>query len=646
MKHTKKKHSNNLWHRLLEHYHHDHVTEQRTTPPPLTPKQEKILQSFTNTISSSFDKGWKRRHLVSFLQDANWDMNQALKDIEDIQEASYGLLTSPPTTTSLPLLGSENEQGTSCYLDALLFAMYIGLTSFDPMLLDQEEQLIHKKHHLQRTLRLFVNKLRSGQLVKKSTVAQVRRGLEQTGWYGQDPETHHWQQEDASELFLFLTSIFELPYLPFQLRLFHGANKDMDDDRIMTDRLLPLSLPTMEKDDDIIEPLRLETILLDHFYNSVVTGVKRNVNMENERRQCLDTQEYLSTSWGSSSTNGTSDSTDKCLTIVTTNTTTPTLMDDKGKDKKNMDTFGNDPKTPIQQQQQQQQREVDAWQAMELLPFYSSSNELGDMIDDGQQHYFSPDTHLVLPIVLKRYKLNHHQQNGNYYVKDERPVQVPDTIPFLQFVNRNTDNAVCSQCNAEMDYLMVLKSVVCHQGSSPYSGHYVAYAKMYKTSATSPNIWMKLDDLDLDHRVQTDIKEETVLDQVSKNGYLFFYELNRLCDACFQQQQEKQQQEKINQNLLDHTESDMDQDDDDDDDDNDVDDTKQQQSKTQPISVEKAQLLAQEQQKIDGWYPDEVIPPVVTSTTGSHSTATISSTTTTSNTKQTKSSKTDKCLIM
>lgn len=323
-----------LWHRFLDHHHHHHSHHhghhrshsshhgQPQPPAPLTPKQEKILQTFADTVTTRFGESWKRRHLILFLQETDWNMAQSLADMEDIQEANYGLLAAPPLATvtntssrSPPtapkLLGCENDQGTSCYLDALLFAMYIGQTSFDPMLLGdpfapvfqvstpvsptatpqqekrhnyrhrhhrffsryQENQnrphrffstlrstsehqdyapsglkspalhidtnlddlkkdrdrsssltststattssvALQQKHHLQRTLRLFVNKLRNGKLVKTSTVAQVRRGLAQAGWYSQDPETHKWKQEDVSELFLFLTSIFDQPYLP------------------------------------------------------------------------------------------------------------------------------------------------------------------------------------------------------------------------------------------------------------------------------------------------------------------------------------------------------------------------------------------------------------------------------------------------
>lgn len=269
----------------------------------------------------------------------------------------------------------------------------------------------------------------------------------------------------------------------------------MDDDRIMTDRLLPLSLPTAQDR----QPIRLEAILVDHFYNSVVTGVKRNVDLPGGDDTQDQERSVLGTSWNSSSSRGSMGSTDKgIMEIITTEhtnrtTTTTTTNDttdhDKGKTKK--DTHGvypSDDDSLLQQQTTQKRvAEVDAWQAMELLPFYSSSNEQGDSVDDSnKQHYL--DTHLVLPIVLKRYKLD--PRGGGRYSKESRTVLVPEIIPFRQFVNQNSGNAVCSQCNAKMDYVLTLKSVVCHQGSTPHSGHYIAYAKLMSADSEH-DTWLK-----------------------------------------------------------------------------------------------------------------------------------------------------------
>ncbi|CAO3635229.1 unnamed protein product [Cunninghamella echinulata] len=736
------KNSNNLWHRFLDKYHQHHgqsnitvttTTTSESDTSSLNSKQEKELNTFTGMVYDTFgNKDWKQQQLIKCLKEAQWDSQQAILDMKDIQDAFYGLLSIPPiANSSLNLLGSENDQGTSCYLDALLFAMYIGFTCFDPMLIgdpfepcfslpaspidhnnhhsssssssssfqhkhdnrhhffkkyrknqhhhhkhhyrkptsttllndisspttsrrhrffttfkkpsvekEKQQQLEHeltlalplkdidteedfkpqqqditidnelsdieKKHHLQRTLRLFVNKLRKGRLVKSRTVYQVRLALTENGWYGPDQYSNTYQQEDVTELFLFLTSIFELPYLPFQLRLFHGANKDVDDDRIMTDRVLLLCLPSTTDQQQQQQQLndntiKLETILVDHFYNSVVTGVKRHVDMDNNEETTNSTDSLL-------------DNLDQNVTLkkIDQDTTKHTYNDDDNNDdddddsdgesidkieivlkeyKKNVkdsndtEKFTTSPGPPLKDCSNSNDSksssnnnnnsgnlilspprlitEVQAWQAMELLPFYSSSNEQGDMINYDQNAF--PDTHLILPIVLKRYHIN----NG-LYVKDQRTVQVPDTIPFHQFVNQNMESVICSQCHDSMDYSMSLKSVVCHYGSSPLSGHYIAYAKLANlpidqqqqqdpihTSSNNNNncdkerndtmgnygnikndessvTWMKLDDLNVKNRVEH-VESDQVFDQISKHGYLFFYELTRVCDHCIQE---------------------------------------------------------------------------------------------------------------
>jgi hypothetical protein len=68
------------------------------------------------------------------------------------------------------LLGAVNRNMTTCYLDALLFAMFARLDSFEAMLFDHFADEPRKK--LAACLRLWVNLLRTGRLI---TVELVRR---------------------------------------------------------------------------------------------------------------------------------------------------------------------------------------------------------------------------------------------------------------------------------------------------------------------------------------------------------------------------------------------------------------------------------------------------------------------------------------
>jgi hypothetical protein len=67
------------------------------------------------------------------------------------------------------MLGAINRNMVTCYLDALLFAMFARLDSFEAMLYDNFEDEPRQK--LAGVLRLWVNLLRSGQLVKVELVS-------------------------------------------------------------------------------------------------------------------------------------------------------------------------------------------------------------------------------------------------------------------------------------------------------------------------------------------------------------------------------------------------------------------------------------------------------------------------------------------
>lgn len=63
----------------------------------------------------------------------------------------------------IKLLGAENRNNVTCYLDALLFAMFIDLASFEAMLYNSYNDEPRKR--LATLIRLYVNMLRSGKLV-------------------------------------------------------------------------------------------------------------------------------------------------------------------------------------------------------------------------------------------------------------------------------------------------------------------------------------------------------------------------------------------------------------------------------------------------------------------------------------------------
>lgn len=69
------------------------------------------------------------------------------------------------------MVGAINRNMVTCYLDALLFAMFARLDSFEAMLYDNFDDEPRKK--LAATLRLWVNLLRTGRLIKVELVSSM-----------------------------------------------------------------------------------------------------------------------------------------------------------------------------------------------------------------------------------------------------------------------------------------------------------------------------------------------------------------------------------------------------------------------------------------------------------------------------------------
>lgn len=71
---------------------------------------------------------------------------------------------------SVQMLGAENRGGVTCYLDALLFSMFCKLDAFECML-RTEFPADDPKTKLVNLLRVWVNMLRSGQLINVDLVS-------------------------------------------------------------------------------------------------------------------------------------------------------------------------------------------------------------------------------------------------------------------------------------------------------------------------------------------------------------------------------------------------------------------------------------------------------------------------------------------
>ncbi|GJJ69086.1 hypothetical protein EMPS_01432 [Entomortierella parvispora] len=385
--------------------------ERQRSGNSLDPEQQVLLLR----VMSYFEHAGHRadeetaEYLLSSYQ---WDIDQTLLYSQDLVQAVEGTLL--PVQGEAFLSGAVNDQMTSCYIDALLFAMFARLSAFEGLLnvnLDAEsdsdsdvsgdateqkrdeerqENLLHT-HRLQTWLRMFVNQLRSGKLVQAHVVKELRQHLYSCGWHCPGPmdPPGSSRQEDSSELFMFLTEKLHLPYLPLEQRLLHGARVSADDDKVITERMLQISIPTPEPGHSkspsltsslsfsLIDPagqgssmneiLSLEQLLAQHFYDNTLTGIRR---------------------------------------LVSSGTGAPLS-----------------PGVEVP---------VSAWQVLELLPFYSSTNEQGGIIHASQSQY--PADVVILPLILKRYSFGADGRARRIGT----PIDIPRRIDFSRFVNPQT----------------------------------------------------------------------------------------------------------------------------------------------------------------------------------------------------------------
>lgn len=92
---------------------------------------------------------------------ANGDIKEALRLLLLYEDSVAGVLRSYDPT--IKMLGAENWEKTTCWLDTVLFAMFAKTDVFEAVLHQQYED--ESKKQMVIMLRLWVNLLRSGKLI-------------------------------------------------------------------------------------------------------------------------------------------------------------------------------------------------------------------------------------------------------------------------------------------------------------------------------------------------------------------------------------------------------------------------------------------------------------------------------------------------
>lgn len=150
--------------------------------------------------------------------------------------------------------------------------------------------------------------------------------------------------------------------------------------------------------------------------------------------------------------------------------------------------------------------DIDASVSRSLIPAYSAVRETGETVPASETCF----NFVTVPFAISRFSLSGE-------AKDRSPMTIPMVIPATRYVSPFTNGAT---------YSFILRSVVCHLGSTMRSGHYVTYT--YLPTAG----WRRWDDLEdgavpcAKGDVNTGMPEiRSWALEIQTDCYLLFYEL-------------------------------------------------------------------------------------------------------------------------
>ncbi|EHA58456.1 hypothetical protein MCOR27_004190 [Pyricularia oryzae] len=480
---------------------------------------------------------------------------------------------------NVAMLGAENRGAVTCYLDSLLFAMFAKMEAFECML-TRREYPNEAQQKLAVLLRLWVNLLRSGKLIRAEMVEDVQDALAACGW----ADAKLLEQQDTSEAFAFITETLQLPLLTLQVDLFHQGKGDADDHKVVFERLLNLAVPA----DPEGKGVKLEDCLEEYFNTRVDVLRDRPDDKKGFDIRFEEEVSYLSESpvdvptpkrgntLGPHNTirlvtdrddddEGRKDEEDKLDEIAPLQRRWSNLEDVGGSSSATptterpvtrpsarlrstsiiqrvvLDAQGNptdaDASTLLQKVKRQGSTVVKAvtipaWQFFKLIPWHSAGKDEPLNDTDVAKHL---NNRPVVGICLKRYMMTEAGQPR----RQNTFIDIPDSMRLPHFMLVN-DATVEESNGLSAEFKLVLQSVVCHRGDSLHSGHYVAFSRVAPKLLTDnrrhdadppPDYedaqWVKFDDL-LDERVTyvDDIKQ-SLKDEMP---YLLFYQIVPMVD--------------------------------------------------------------------------------------------------------------------
>ncbi|RAR06698.1 ubiquitin c-terminal hydrolase family protein [Stemphylium lycopersici] len=429
---------------------------------------------------------------------------------------------------AVTMLGAVNRNSVTCYLDALLFAMFARLDSFEAMLYDNFEDEPRKK--LAAVLRLWTKHLQDS--------------LAQCGW----EDAAQTRQQDASEAFTFITGALELPLLTLKMDIYHTGREDKEDDhKFVNERLLEVAIPEQE-DDHVVT---LEDCLETYFNNRIevkrylqrqntIASIKSRDNEHGDRDPeksetiRIETAEVEGSMTPIVSTP---------MSFEPTTPVTPVRPDLEGRRRADSifsqrytrqatDMSKFDEKKHVQDMLDSSsggrprsasllKKEIlmPAWQFFSLIPWYTDNVPRTDAQVAAHFSVKRP----VLGICLKRYTM---ASNGTPK-RLSTYIDIPLDIGLPHFIS---DEGMKEEGPLFGNFKLVLQSVVCHRGVSVDSGHYIALVRAnarerpgtsHSESEDEDEKWLRFDDLSQQRVTEVDIKKALQ----EESPYLLFYQV-------------------------------------------------------------------------------------------------------------------------
>lgn len=455
-----------------------------------------------------------------------------------------------PYDPDVKLAGAINRQAVSCYLDALLFGMFVRLDSFEAMLYDNYTDPKHKR--LGGLLRLWVNMLRTGRLITTDITAQIQRALADCGW----ADAGQCMQQDPSEAFTFITGQLQLPMLTLKMDMFHTGKEDpQDDHKFVNERLLEVAI--LEAPVEGRSVITLEDCL-EHYFNNRIE-VKRH--LENQRRNTLKSEQappFFDGYTKADKEPGTHievaevpetpvAASPAATTPVAETPRTPAerlrpTLGRKRQDsifsQRRVELVGIDPEAltktdssvsrdglPGRKLSTRTEVLMPAWQFFKLLPWYTDNMPTSDAQVAAHFSRQRP----VFGVCLKRYS---YTNQGQARKRDDY-VDIPLEIAVPNFVSSDDiDGAGSEGSPVGGNFRLVLQSVICHRGVEVHSGHYVCLCRSKannraarpgsaESEGPEEDPWMRFDDLARERITEVDIHEALK----RESPYMLFYQV-------------------------------------------------------------------------------------------------------------------------